>query len=332
MTAEKRMPGPVEAKASPINKTVAEERQHLDEGMIAPAHRTSGPVSEQTETVDAKTDTDVVADSIMLQEMTASSPWKMFFTLLVCTFFIWLLSATVANLLKAYREQIIWVWLPLTVMSCVLLVAFLWAVHREYRAIRAVDALAERETQIQRMIEDQNLSGLHIVLSSTLKNLRKRYPGLIYEFESAAAERETPEEYLNQFDNIVLTQLDKEAQKVIKRNVLTGSTAVAISPHPALDSFLVLWRAKILIRTIGEIYGLQPTGLSSIRLIKYAITSAMIAASLETTGEVVLTQAAQSVALEAVKPLAEGATTAARLYRLGKSTQQVCRPISTTSK
>lgn len=332
MTTDKRTPGPVDAKASPINKPVAAEISQGNEGMILPEPRTPGPVSERTETVVEETGSDVDEDALMLPEVTESSPWKIFFALLVCTFFVWLLSETVATLLRAYREQIIWVWLPLTLMSCGLLAAFVWAGHREYRAMRDVDALAERETQIQRMIEDRNLSGLHDVLASTLDNLRKRQPGLIQEFESAVAERETPEDYLRQFDNIILTQLDKEAQKVIKRNVLTGSMAVAISPHPALDSFFVLWRAKVLIRTIGEVYGLQPTGLSSIRLIKHAITSAMIAAALERTGEVALTQAAQNVALKAFKPLAEGATTAVRLYRLGKITQQVCRPISMTSK
>ena len=139
--------------------------------------------------------------------------------------------------------------------------------------------------------------------------------------------RENPHDYLKQFDNIVLTQLDQQVDSVIKASVLTGSVVVAVLPHPALDAVAVLWRAKILIFKIGQIYGLEPTGLSSLRLVKHAIVSAMLAAVTEKSGEVIIEQMALNTFQKTFKPVTEGAVTAIRLYRLGKITQKVCRPI-----
>ena len=48
-------------------------------------------------------------------------------------------------------------------------------------------------------------------------------------------------------------------------------------PHPALDAAVALWRAATLVRNIGDIYGLEPTGLSSLRLLRHTITTAIIA-------------------------------------------------------
>lgn len=327
MTPEKRTPGPVDGKASPMNGSVPAK----DIAQKASTHRTPGPIKEQTAILPDEEDLGEPSDSQLLPEITESSPWKLVFAFLAATFFVWLLSETVISLLRAYREQMIWVWLPMMLVSFGLCVVSVWAVRREYRAIRDVDALAEREQQIKQMIREHNLPGLLQVLAPTMDNLRMRYPALMREFESAAIERDTPEDYLKQFDNIVLTQLDKEVDDAIKRGMITGSVGVAISPHPALDSFFVLWRAKVLIRTIGEIYGLRPTGFSAMRLIKHAVVSAIVAAALEETGEIVLIEmankATDNIVTRGFKPLVEGATAAVRFNRLGRITKQICRPV-----
>ncbi|WP_320056541.1 YcjF family protein [Desulfuromonas thiophila] len=324
---EKRTPGPVDAKASRINGLANMEENTTKKEMSKTEIRTPGKINASTEPVKDIEELDGDEGVAVLPELTESSPWKVFFILLVVTFFIWLLSEIAVSLVSAYREQVVWIWIPMTVAAAGLLATFAWGVRREYKAIRSVDAIADRGKKLQSMVAANNLIGLHQVLEPTLKNLRKRYPGIIREFEAAASERETSKDYIRQFDNIVLTALDKEAKKVIKNCVLTGSMAVAVSPHPALDSFFVLWRAKVLIRSVGETYGLQPTGFSAYRLMKHAVTSGMIAGAMEKSGEIVLTHTAENIALKAFEPVAEGATTAARLYRLGRLAQQICRPV-----
>lgn len=327
MSTDKRVPGPVDAEAKSIHMPTAavelqeRRKEHQSE------QRTPGPVTELTEAMEEKSEAEADDDSQIMPRLMTRSPWKTFFVLLVITFFVWLLSQVAGSLVTAYHERVVWIWVPMAVVSAGLLTAFLLALRREYRAIRSVDALANRELEIQAMLANNNLYGLRKVLEPTLKNLRRRYPELIREFETAAVDRDTPGDYLKQLDNIVLTKLDKKAEKVINNCVVTGSLAVAISPHPALDSFFVLWRARILIRSVAEIYGLQPTGLSAVRLIKHAITSAMIAALMENSGEFIAARVAENLAMKILKPVTEGAVTAARLYRLGYITLQVCRPV-----
>ena len=324
---ETTTPGPVDVEARPINSLANMEEKTKQEEMSKPAPRTPGKVNAPTEPAEDVEELDGEDGASVLPELTESSPWKVFFVLLVITFLVWLLSEIVVSLVSAYREQVVWIWVPMAIASAALIAAFAWGVRREYKALRSVDALAEREKKVQSMIESNDLIGLQQVLEPTLANLRRRYPGILREFEAAASERESSKDYMSQFDNIVLAELDKEVKKVIKSCVLTGSMAVAVSPHPALDSFFVLWRAKVLIRSVGEIYGLQPTGFSAYKLMKHAVTSAMIAAAMEQSGEIVLTHAAENIALKAFKPVTEGATAAVRLYRLGRITQQICRPV-----
>jgi uncharacterized membrane protein YcjF (UPF0283 family) len=121
-------------------------------------------------------------------------------------------------------------------------------------------------------------------------------------------------------------QLDKEVDAQIRHAVMVGGAAVAVIPHPALDALFILWRGQNLVRKIGIIYGLEPTGLSSWRLLKHVIVSAFIAATVEEFGEIALEQITQEVFAKALKPVAEGSITALRLYRLGRLAKRACRP------
>ena len=138
--------------------------------------------------------------------------------------------------------------------------------------------LSDRGAQIRLALASENLSLLRETLEPTLNNLRRRNSSLMTEFDDAAKKRETASDYLKQFDNIVLTRLDEEADAAIKRSAFSGGVMIAILPHPALDAAAALWRSTVLTRKIGQIYGLEPTGLSSLRLLKYSITTAIIAA------------------------------------------------------
>jgi uncharacterized membrane protein YcjF (UPF0283 family) len=177
-------------------------------------------------------------------------------------------------------------------------------------------------------LASNNLPELRAALEPALQNLRHRHPGRIAEFEEAAQTRETAAEYLKQFDNIVLTPLDREAADAINRSAFTGGVAVAIIPHPSLDAAVALWRAARLIRRIGEIYGLEPTGLSSLRLLRHAIATAIIAAGSDVAADAMLQQVGTEATNKMFSRLGEGSVTAWRLYRLGSHARKLCRPIT----
>lgn len=330
-----RIPGPVDDEAKPIDSSspaeestpkspVAAELFHKST-LINDSDRKPGPVDDPAEGITEAEKSNPEADEAVSLEVSQSSPWKAVFWMLALTVFCWLLYEVGLTVFNALQQSL-WFGLPLALLTAVLLALFGRAVARELQALRGVDQLAMRDERMRQALASKDLCGLREILEPTLNNLRNRQPGLISEFDAAAAHRESPEDYLKLFDHIVLTQLDNEVDAVIKRSALTGSVSVAVLPHPALDAAVLLWRAKLLIQKVGEIYGLEPTGLSSLRLMKHAITSSILAAGIESSGEVMLTQMAQDTFVKALKPLAEGGTAAIRLYRLGKMTRKVCRP------
>jgi len=328
MSEHTRTPGRIDEETTPVDgSTSTSDRDYLRSKDI---NREPGPVVGPTE---AMPDEQVNAQSMELidSEPVERSLWGLVFWVLSVNVFIWLFYEVTLAIIGAWHQSI-WIGLLLTAMTSIFLVVLFLAGRREYKALKAIDTLAERHAQMRMALASDNLTELRETLELTLNNLRQRYSSLVAEFEEAAKTRETASDYLKQFENIVLIQLDKEANAAIKRSALLGGAVVAIVPHPALDAAVALWRATALIRKIGEIYGLEPTGLSSLRLLKHSIATAIIAAGTDIAIDLTMDQVGQEVVDQVSSNIGKGAAggvvTAWRLYRLGNYAQKLCRPVT----
>jgi uncharacterized membrane protein YcjF (UPF0283 family) len=253
------------------------------------------------------------------------SPWRTTFWLLATLAVVWLGHRAITDIYALWHQPS-WLALPVTLLTIALVGTATWASWREIRAMRRVDALDDRDKRIKEAIETDSIIALKDALSPTITILRERQPELIQEFEAAATNRVCTGDYADLFGNLILKELDEQAEALIKRTSFTVGAAVAILPHPTLDAAVVLWKATTLIRRIGDIYGLELTGLSSLKLFKHAVTSAVLAAGVEEIGNAVLEQLGRGVMESAGKKGAEGLVIAGRVYRLGKLTQELCRP------
>lgn len=321
MTDRKRIPGAVDEKADPIDKP--EFSQSSSSSVNEPV-RDPGPVKEPAEPVSelvSEKPIDAEVPGVFIE----SSPWKIVFALVASAGTIWLLVEAAISLIAVYNYSI-FLAIPAIILALLVLVSIGWAGHREYLALKSIDRLEERDEKIKNALETNDLNDFSNILAPILGNIHKRQPDLVREYRAAIESSGSVADSLNQFENIVLGQLDKEVDSIIKNTVMVGGAAVAVIPHPALDALFVLWRGQNLVRKIGIIYGLEPTGLSSWRLLKYVITSAFIAASAEEFGEIALEQITHQAFARALKPVAEGSITALRLFRLGQLTKRACRP------
>jgi len=328
MSEYTRTPGRVDEETTPVDGSTSTSAGNYQksEGIT----RQPGPVDGPTEAMPGE---QVNSQSIEIieSEPVKHSLWGAVFWVLSINIFIWLFYEVTLAIIGAWHQSI-WVALLLAVITCLFLVVLFLAGRREYKAFRAIDALADRHALMRMALASDNLTALRDTLEPTLINLRQRYSSLMAEFEEAAKSRETAKDYLKQFENIVLMQLDEEVNATTKRSALLAGTVVAIVPHPALDAGVALWRATALIRKIGQIYGLEPTGLSSLRLLKHSIATAIIAAGTEVAIDLTLEQVGQEVADQVSanigKGVAGGAVTAWRLFRLGNYAQKLCRPVT----
>jgi putative membrane protein len=257
---------------------------------------------------------------------TKSSLWSVTFKLFGAFVFAWLLYLTGEALINIWSVSV-WGGILLTGLSAALFIAVLILIWREYRSIKMVDEIIGNQ-QIVKDAQDKNdIALLESALSRPLENIRKQSPELIKEFEQASKTRDTVPEYLKQFDNIVLTRLDKKADSIIQNEAYKSALAVAISPHPSLDAVLVIWRGLVLSKAVAHIYGVKITGISALIMLKRIIASAIISAGVEEIGSMGADALGNSLLSNAFKSLGEGTIIAWRFYRLGKKTKQICRLI-----
>jgi putative membrane protein len=319
VSTESRRPGPVTEAAHPVDKEPLEPWARKD----ASAHH-AGKVEQSASPI---IEEDVITLSSPAHKKWPERPWLM--TLLA------LLVLMIAALGWWWGSILvdIWVTLPLIAVPLVMLsVSFAWILGRavllEYRAARRIDRLEERQREVHSALETGDLCTLKVSLAPTLAALHKSRPALIREFEAAANGKDNVRDYANLLHNLVLTPLDEQARGLITRASLTTGAAVAISPHPGLDALVILWRASALVRDIGDVYGLAPTGLSSIRLLKHVLANAVLAAGLDLLGDVIVDEFGRGTLNATVgKAAGEAAVMSRRTYRLGKLTQSLCRPL-----
>jgi uncharacterized membrane protein YcjF (UPF0283 family) len=321
MSDRKRIPGAVDEKAGPLGKPVfsANARSAVNEPLRDP-----GPVEEPAEPV-SDSAPEQTTDAEIPRVFIESSPWKIVFLLMVIAGAIWLLAEAAISLYAVY-DYSVYLGIPLIVFAFVVLGTTGWAARREYRAVKSIDRLEQRDANIRAALEINDLKSFNRTLGPVLANIQKRQPGLVGDYRAATEDSESVEDSLNQFENIVLTRLDTEVDSLIKHSVMIGGAAVTVIPHPALDAIFILWRGQTLVRKIGIIYGLEATGLSSWRLLKHVIISAFVAATVEEFGGIALEQITHQAFAKALHPVAEGSVSALRLYRLGKLAQRACRP------
>lgn len=262
------------------------------------------------------------------QSKSKSSPsvWARAGWLLLITVAVWLLVKTGLSLWQLWQD-FWWLALGLGGLSVAALLYLLRAVYSEVQASKRLDAVAERQQLIAQALKQEDMLLFNQGLKPVLAELQQYYPEQVQSYQSALAERETVASRMQLAENTWLIELDKQATRLINQEALTVGGGVALIPHPMFDAMLALWRSQRLIRRLGEVYGLRPTGLSSWKLLKMTLINTLIAGSIETATELAAEQLGYGVVESAVgKGAVQGAVMAQRMRRLGRQAQQLCRP------
>jgi uncharacterized membrane protein YcjF (UPF0283 family) len=331
MNEDKRKPGRIEDEAVPIDGTQGTTKPHDKDSVAGTTARADatyadhivGYVDEPTVAISD----DIIEDDPQQRELVTHRPsvWKPVL-LAICLLFAGWVVYSLSSLTMKLWESSPWYGLPFVFLVSLFLVVLARALYVEYRALYQVDTLAVRQKQIGIAIETGSVQDLKDVLDPAMKNLRIRFPDLMAEFDAAAGYRNTSADYFTLFENVVLIHLDDMADNLIRRSTLVTGASVAIIPHASLDAVVVLWRSIKLVREIGDIYGLAPTGMSSLKLLKQSLTSAVIVAAVQLSGEEIAKLLGESMVIKALPGAAVGAATAWRIYRLGYNTKLLCRP------
>lgn len=85
-------------------------------------------------------------------------------------------------------------------------------------------------------------------------------------------------EVMNDLSTNFLSQLDKEALQVIKRESLSSAAMISVSQVAIIDSLIVIWKNMRMVNQINNIYGLSLTRLGQWQLFVRIVKSTLLAA------------------------------------------------------
>lgn len=88
-------------------------------------------------------------------------------------------------------------------------------------------------------------------------------------------------EIIELYDALVVSQLDKQAVKVVTEHATESAGLVAISPLATADMLLVVWRNIRMINALCEVYGIELGYWSRIRLLRLVFVNMAAAGASE---------------------------------------------------
>jgi putative membrane protein len=153
---------------------------------------------------------------------------------------------------------------------------------------------------------------------------------LCEQYRDAIADTHDDREAMQLFERIVLRPLDEAAQAAVRRAARDTAIGASVSPIAGIDALIVLWRSLRMVREVAEVYGLRPTRLSVLALIRRMFLTATFAVTADVVGDVLGAHVGGRLAGLVSGKLAEGVFAGVRTARLGLLAIEQCRPLPFT--
>jgi putative membrane protein len=150
---------------------------------------------------------------------------------------------------------------------------------------------------------------------------------LCEQYRDALSDAHDDREALELFERIVLQPLDAHAYGAIRRAARDTAIGTSVSPVGGIDALIVIWRSMRMVREIAEVYGLRPTRLSILALVRRMFVTATFSVTADMVGDVVGAHLGGRVAGLISGKLAEGVYAGVRTARLGLLAVDQCRPL-----
>jgi putative membrane protein len=125
----------------------------------------------------------------------------------------------------------------------------------------------------------------------------------------------------------ILRDMDRAAVERIRVAVTHSFGLIALSPTPITDTALFAWRATRLVREVAEIYGLHPSTLGALWLLRQVVSDAALIAAADLATDAIATVLGDKLVARLSSPLAEGSVAAYRMARFGLLAIERCRPV-----
>ncbi|MDF2179579.1 TIGR01620 family protein [Aliiglaciecola sp. CAU 1673] len=213
-------------------------------------------------------------------------------------------------------------WLALL---CVVLVLCGVGLYREWRLVASLDrAEVFRQTALG-LSQSPAIGEGRAFCQQVADQLPKK--ALPVNWSLALQEHHSDKEVLVLFEQQVLSAIDKEALKEIRKESGACAMMIAVSPFVLVDMALVMWRNLRLIRKISQCYGLSMGYWSRVVLLKRMCRIMLYAGATELMADGTGWLLGNSLTSKFSGQLAQGLGAGVLTARLGLQAMSLCRPM-----
>lgn len=195
----------------------------------------------------------------------------------------------------------------------------------EYRKLKRLKQVADTQETGARLALSMQMGEA----DGFIDNIVRHYPdsqGLQRLRHSLKDEHNDAEKVLL-FEDLVLTERDELAKKIVRRYAAESAVLLAASPLAVLDMAIILWRNQRMLRDVAACYGIELGYWSRIKLIRSIVINIIYAG----TSELVTDLGTQLLSVEMTGKLsarlAQGLGGGLLTARLGYQAMALCRPI-----
>jgi uncharacterized membrane protein YcjF (UPF0283 family) len=226
-------------------------------------------------------------------------------------FFIWSSLKCIALVNDAFTTGELVGWATL---SCLLLIAmgltYLCLVElMSYLSIRRVDRLS-----IALVKDDVELA----------RNLAVRWMKT-FEVETTELEKACSMREVRQQVEMHLATIDTKVDKIIAKESILIAAFVGISPWALVDGAIVGWRQLCMIRSIASRYGVRPSTIGTLRLVRRVMISVVLADVSQHATQWIASKVPSMGGL--IPTAGQSLAVFVLTSRIGKSCKTACRPI-----
>jgi putative membrane protein len=128
-------------------------------------------------------------------------------------------------------------------------------------------------------------------------------------------------------EQALLSQIDKQARRLVASAARQVSLVTALSPRALIDIAFVLFAAVRLLRSLSKLYGGRPGFFSFLRLARAALAHLAVTGGLAAGDSLIQQVLGQGVAAKLSARLGEGVLNGIMTARFGAAAMHVCRPL-----
>ncbi|MGI2218980.1 YcjF family protein [Shewanella baltica] len=257
-------------------------------------------------------------------QLVKSRRWSWLARLAVTSLLLLVVVQTGLGLRDAWLES---PWL-FSFYGVVLGVVSAWALagaFSEYRKLKRLKQVADTQETGARLAQSMQMGEA----DSFIDNIVRHYGDSqgLQQLRSSLKDEHNDAEKVLLFEDLVLTERDELAKKVVRRYAAESAVLLAASPLAVLDMAIILWRNQRMLRDVARCYGIELGYWSRIKLIRSIIINIIYAG----TSELVTDLGTQLLSVEMTGKLsarlAQGLGGGMLTARLGYQAMALCRPI-----